>query len=1431
MSVLSLKQLLTELKQENINTWFDLGLYIDRLRDQLPTFEHIPDDFNLYLHQLQQGIAFVSFDFGIDGVSMEVSKYAKAFEQFSEEISIHYIAGTFKKFHQTVIEERWTKHAIPYVDGFNGCDTYKDFFDTKLCRGSREYNQLIEKLWRETQILCNEIGEIIEQNQIQLLIPCNVNANPGNVALALALVILSEKMRIPVLNSSHDFYWEDGKRPWQRDNQSAGVRDHFFTNAHLGEVFTLIEMLYPWDSARWFQAVLSSSQQSTLINKFGVNPGNIGLMPTCVDLDCYRQVDDQERINILKRIEMLLCGEDQRLRSKAVNNFQNLDADWFDHATPLLLGVEENISHTLLTGNLLFVQPTRIIARKRIEYDLDFIQSLLTHSKFKKIFDRNRELTITLYVSGPLAYPFTAHCDYFNQLTKAFELLLQTIEPCYRKRVFLAFNFGAEKNARFAEQSFDLLRIHEVYAVANLVLLPSKQEGRGLPLLEASAVEAPILTSRYDPEAVFREVIGEHLSEDLRLKVFEYPENKQFSEQMLSKITALLFNPYGQQSTHNREVIEQRYSVEALARTIKDFLYHIWFNCQPASARFDTLQQIFATVSRQTDFKGQFNQLVLCNNRKYIAGISDIEYMSYLKSLIDPSAFRIEEKETKGRLMQYARYLIDTYLTESIDAQNSAQQQNILNFYQQLNLIFYYQTGEDALAIDHSLSYRHRNRKHFPYRKMTEMELAGIATALIRHIFSDIVQPKISQHPHNVFQDLIGGIYECVGSDNIVIDDSQRMADDLKANLPFAWFPGPNFHIESLMLIWRTLRARLGIKFGELLTAKDLENSDHIAPVSVFVNLTSDGYRANYATVCEWIEQKAPSEITALHHAGLVKIIATKCSSRGIHPGQLGDEALNALIEIKNSHGFVVAIGESALLTLDMLDIPSYRIGRVHSKVAASFMHLNIDDSYIQWIPAGLRPGLAYPTPIQTPVEFSQVLNSESYRQCVELFGEAGVLKQLRQDADSFGTPIKRLLSRLLEQHSQQNSQTAPEENSALASSMITGLHEDGSPWSGAMAKVTQLESRQWNFDTLLTQQSNDTVLSLTQRLFKESTHHQKQKKKKKQSYIAWNGGYILNAELVGKLALSEKYIGSPLGLLIKNGRLLSLPLFNKPVLCFLKSGKITIKEAGLKHGFTLGKMDEELDDELDDELNDDELDDELNKESVFTFESTGHNNLSDKNICYFDLMFEKKTIFNENHTFYYLSGNRIIKIIRDQSQEIALNPVGVSLAFPADQAPASWVEGSELNMTIAGWDDVLNAIEAGPRLIRDGEESIEMQAGGWKTQKSIATQAARVDFMDMRGPKIGVGINAAGELIVVAINGRIRESVGATHIELAKILLQQGAKQAMGFDPGGSVTLVVDGVQLNISPYNKDYEKNPLSMPPQARFVGNAIIGYMNNQ
>ena len=148
--------------------------------------------------------------------------------------------------------------------------------------------------------------------------------------------------------------------------------------------------------------------------------------------------------------------------------------------------------------------------------------------------------------------------------------------------------------------------------------------------------------------------------------------------------------------------------------------------------------------------------------------------------------------------------------------------------------------------------------------------------------------------------------------------------------------------------------------------------------------------------------------------------------------------------------------------------------------------------------------------------------------------------------------------------------------------------------------------------------------------------------------------------------------------------------------------------------------------------------------------------------------------------------------------------------------------------MEMTGWPKFGQAIEAGPLLVADGNVAIDMTVEGWKTENSIRTQAARLDYTDMRGPKIAVGLDPSGKLLILCINGRIRESVGATHEDMARILISRGATTAMGFDPGGSCTLVVQGEVLNVPPYNSRYEQNIYALPPEPRFVANTIIGYL---
>ena len=76
---MSIKQMMDEINREEIKTWFDLGLYIDRFKENkaLPTveFKGSYSEFNKDLKS--KAMAFVTFHFAVDGVTIELEKYAK----------------------------------------------------------------------------------------------------------------------------------------------------------------------------------------------------------------------------------------------------------------------------------------------------------------------------------------------------------------------------------------------------------------------------------------------------------------------------------------------------------------------------------------------------------------------------------------------------------------------------------------------------------------------------------------------------------------------------------------------------------------------------------------------------------------------------------------------------------------------------------------------------------------------------------------------------------------------------------------------------------------------------------------------------------------------------------------------------------------------------------------------------------------------------------------------------------------------------------------------------------------------------------------------------------------------------------------------------------------------------------------------------------
>ena len=100
---------------------------------------------------------------------------------------------------------------------------------------------------------------------------------------------------------------------------------------------------------------------------------------------------------------------------------------------------------------------------------------------------------------------------------------------------------------------------------------------------------------------------------------------------------------------------------------------------------------------------------------------------------------------------------------------------------------------------------------------------------------------------------------------------------------------------------------------------------------------------------------------------------------------------------------------------------------------------------------------------------------------------------------------------------------------------------------------------------------------------------------------------------------------------------------------------------------------------------------------------------------------------------------------------------------------------------------DVLHALSAGPMLLVDG-----------KLRVAVDEEVFFGSSIPNTHPRTAAGRTVDGALILLVVDGRQPESRGVNLRELAEIMRDLGAVQALNLDGGGSTSLVVDGVLLN---------------------------------
>ena len=422
-------KLLAFLKGEKIETWFDLGLFLDRFKEEqvYPSIQREGnyDDFKEELRT--GGVAFLTFHYMVDGVTIEVDKYASLMRRNIPGIPIHYIAGEIHSKTAPFIKQDYMQKVMPELAGFNEWELYHDFYFTKLERGGPVYNVLIGKLWSQTLAIVEKLGRYIEEQGINLLYIINVCSNPGNMAYSLALVLISELMKIPAINNNHDFYWEGGMCISDREKSSSrqGPRDFFFTNCHLGEFFSIIEMLYPWQSRTWINVNINKGQSEHLVRLNGHNPANVMEIGTAVDTSQYTKSDKRKNINTFIQLESILSRYGEQLKSYSVEDVLEQELVIEKNPRPVLIGEKTTRVDGFIKENIILLQPTRIISRKRIETSFNLLLLMFQEEEMIRRFRKTARLKMTLIITGPIA---AGHYGYYKKLIERFRDLLSELD-------------------------------------------------------------------------------------------------------------------------------------------------------------------------------------------------------------------------------------------------------------------------------------------------------------------------------------------------------------------------------------------------------------------------------------------------------------------------------------------------------------------------------------------------------------------------------------------------------------------------------------------------------------------------------------------------------------------------------------------------------------------------------------------------------------------------------------------------------------------------------------------------------------------------------------------------------------------------------------------------------------------------------------------
>ena len=568
--------MLISLSKENVNNWDNIHSILNNLEKHTIPERSINKQKNG--KKINRGVAFITFNFGIDGVSIEIQKYAlileKLFASRSKNTVFHFISGDFHDKADTVLLPRWKRFKIEGTNGWSKWDDGKWFsglFYSDMPDNSDISDFLAKEIWKQTLKFSGILCSYIIENNIDLLIPVNICSNPGNLAINLAVIIVTELLKIKVISSNHDFYWEGGKTD-RKPGEEAGVRDHFFRNYKNRPFFKLFEAVYPWNGRCWLQVNINKLQSHKLVEKYRFPKNKVYKIGSCLSNKFFEEYTFKDVMSARKRMAYILSDGKPIIKTVQIEKHLMELGDWMPDQKPVVCGYNAGSELDLTKNETIYcLQPTRVIARKCIYRDFKLIAALLKKSRLKDFFEKNSSSQLVLHITGPVPIE---HQNDLVKVLQGYKQLCKEISLDFAKRIFVAFSVGTEKHPSLQKNGLEELSIEEIYRMADIVLFPSETEGRGLPIIESGASGVPIVCRRYSQEEVFDDVVGKNLEEKYRIKYILFPDKDDFPKKLLSQISSVLLDEKKRRiySSHNRRAVRHRYSYPMLINKFAVFL-------------------------------------------------------------------------------------------------------------------------------------------------------------------------------------------------------------------------------------------------------------------------------------------------------------------------------------------------------------------------------------------------------------------------------------------------------------------------------------------------------------------------------------------------------------------------------------------------------------------------------------------------------------------------------------------------------------------------------------------------------------------------------------------------------------------------------------------------------------------------------------------